>query len=138
MTGFSELTPILLIVALLGSISPDIDHPGSWIGRRLRVLSLPISSMFGHRGITHSALMVAAILFTGWHFNFSSQYLNAFAIGYVSHLAADFICKSGIPLAYPLKMRFNSIITIKTGSFAENVITLFVSIACGYIIFVNF
>lgn len=30
-----NVPPLLIAAAALGSVSPDIDHPGSFIGRRL-------------------------------------------------------------------------------------------------------
>ena len=44
-TGHSSL------IAAVGGLLPDIDHPESVIGRRVRFLSHPISAIFGHRGI---------------------------------------------------------------------------------------
>ncbi len=36
---------------LLGALLPDIDHPSSIPGRLLRIFSLPISKLCGHRGL---------------------------------------------------------------------------------------
>jgi len=40
---------------------PDIDHPQSAFGKRVLPLSIPIATVFGHRGITHSLLAVAGM-----------------------------------------------------------------------------
>ncbi|WP_016586988.1 metal-dependent hydrolase, partial [Yersinia pestis] len=42
--------------ALLTSLLPDIDHPKSILGQRLKWVSVPIARVFGHRGFTHSLL----------------------------------------------------------------------------------
>lgn len=62
----AEITPALatgdwwhiIPAALLTSLLPDIDHPKSVLGQRLRWLSVPISRAFGHRGFTHSLLAI--------------------------------------------------------------------------------
>ena len=66
----AELTPVLaqadwwhLIPAtLLTCLLPDIDHPKSLLGQRLKWLSYPIARAFGHRGFTHSLLAVFGAL----------------------------------------------------------------------------
>lgn len=67
----AELTPVLahgdwwhmIPGALLTSLLPDIDHPRSLLGQRLRWISAPIARAFGHRGFTHSLLAVAGALY---------------------------------------------------------------------------
>ena len=67
----AELTPVLAqgdwwhIVpsAILTCLLPDIDHPKSFLGQRLKWISKPIARAFGHRGFTHSLL--AVIVFIG-------------------------------------------------------------------------
>ncbi|WP_336703012.1 metal-dependent hydrolase, partial [Pantoea dispersa] len=64
----AELTPVmasadwwhLVPAALLTCLLPDIDHPKSVLGQRLKWLSQPIARAFGHRGFTHSLLAGAA------------------------------------------------------------------------------
>ena len=59
-----EITPVLaqgdwfhmIPAVLLGSLLPDLDHPGSILGRLFRIISLPLSKLCGHRGFTHSLL----------------------------------------------------------------------------------
>ncbi|CDL39947.1 Membrane-bound metal-dependent hydrolase YdjM, induced during SOS response [Citrobacter freundii] len=68
----AELTPVLAqgdwwhIVpsAILTCLLPDIDHPKSLLGQRLKWISKPIARAFGHRGFTHSLLAVFALLTT--------------------------------------------------------------------------
>ncbi len=62
----AELTPVLAqgdwwhIVpsAILTCLLPDIDHPKSFLGQRLKWISKPVARVFGHRGFTHSLLAV--------------------------------------------------------------------------------
>lgn len=51
---------LALPLVLLASLLPDIDHPGSWVGRRTSPIS-DLISIFSHRGITHSMWAVLAI-----------------------------------------------------------------------------
>lgn len=97
--------------ALLGALLPDIDHPSSIPGRLLRILSLPISKLCEHRGFTHS--LVAWLLLTitcyQWlemQWPIPSDLLQAFLLGYISHLIADMLTPSGVPFLWPLPMRF--------------------------------
>lgn len=58
--GFLEI-PFYYGGLVLGSLLPDIDHPQSYLGRRLTPLSVPIFKLFGHRGITHSFLSLSIL-----------------------------------------------------------------------------
>ena len=89
----------LLLGALIGALLPDIDHPKSWLGRRLPLLSLPLSAIFGHRGITHSLLAVVGVVWalqqalTQWsaiHHGHWHWVGVGVAVGYLSHLLGDF------------------------------------------------
>lgn len=55
----------ILLCAILGSLSPDIDHPKALIGRLFFFISKPLDRHFGHRTITHSLLgwIASTILF---------------------------------------------------------------------------
>ncbi len=95
--GFYELFPILndyvpfiygMILALFGSIFPDIDHPRSFISRGYwSVLSAVIRKTTGHRGWTHS--LFGAGLFTGifliilWFFKANLFLVFGFFLGYI-------------------------------------------------------
>lgn len=80
----AELTPVLAqgdwwhIVpsAILTCLLPDIDHPKSFLGQRLKWISKPIARAFGHRGFTHSLLAVFALLATNWNVLSAWHYLS--------------------------------------------------------------
>ncbi|ATA21932.1 MAG: metal-dependent hydrolase [Gibbsiella quercinecans] len=97
--------------ALLTSLLPDIDHPNSVLGQRLRWVSAPIARAFGHRGFTHSLLAILGgiALFhmnipRGWFI--PADALHAMIIGYFSHLLADMLTPAGVPLLWPCRWRF--------------------------------
>lgn len=95
-TGFNTLA------AALGGLLPDIDHPESVIGRRVRIISVPLASIFGHRGFTHSLLAVALIGAIAVHLTLQGQsLLLPICVGYLSHLLGDALSASGVPLLHP-------------------------------------
>ncbi|MDC9616110.1 metal-dependent hydrolase [Xenorhabdus khoisanae] len=97
--------------ALLASLLPDIDHPSSTLGRLFRFISIPIARLCGHRGFTHSllALIAGITLFQteippDWPI--PTDFIHAMVVGYISHLIADMLTPAGIPLLWPLRIRF--------------------------------
>jgi len=112
------------LAVLVGTLLPDIDHPKSWVGKRAKMLSYPIILIFGHRGITHSLLIVGALFYTA--FALDSWLLNWFAIGYVGHLIGDYLTDSGIPLFYPYKRNFRFVLVGSTGGISEHLMVFLV------------
>lgn len=125
LSGLPADAPEALAAAALGALLPDIDHPQSWAGRRMRAVSVPLALVVGHRGITHSLIAVVAgivalaLLGTGW-------IAAPVIVGYLSHLAADSLTPSGVPLLWPNRRRFTFNLC-RTGSIVE--ITLVAAIA---------
>ena len=74
--------PLYLGLAVAGSLLPDIDHPQSWVGRRSRPISTAIASAFGHRGVTHSAIAVFALVAVMLHEGIRQGTVSALTIGY--------------------------------------------------------
>ncbi len=116
--GAPSLDPLALGLATIGAMLPDIDHPSSWIGRRLRLISRPLAATFGHRGVTHSMVAVLACLVVLHWQGFSRAAIDPLAVGYLSHLAADLLTTSGLRLAWPSRRR-QSIALCRTGSPTE-------------------
>jgi len=120
-------TVLMLGGGVLGSMLPDIDHPGSAFGRRVPFLSIPLSAIFGHRGITHSLIAVVgmsalvwySLHHLDWHPGYSVPFVVGIAVGYLSHLAGDWMTNSGVPLLWPSKRRFVAPLRIFTGDTVE-------------------
>jgi inner membrane protein len=109
-----------LATAMAASMLPDLDCPGSYIGRKLPFISRPLGMLLGHRGFSHSLLctvLVGAVFSYATHAELSL--LAAVAIGYLSHILGDYLCDSGIPLWWPKKERISFPYAIRTGSAAE-------------------
>jgi len=78
---FFNLNPVaFILIVLISGIFPDIDHPKSKIGRKLKILSYPINFIFGHRGLFHSLLL--AIGFSAWELVYSFLYWFSFSLSW--------------------------------------------------------
>jgi inner membrane protein len=120
------MAPGIVIESLcvfLGLLLPDVDHPSSTIGKRVKWLSYPVWAFFGHRGITHSFIFPLLIVFAGHYYNIAL--MQWVALGVILHLLGDFLTPSGIPLLYPLKTSYRAPITIPTNGIGEAVFCLF-------------
>lgn len=135
-TASLALGPSLEAAALagLGALTPDIDHPKSTLGRIIPAPFRPFAGIaagtygivtgsttiaisaalflfiifFPHRSVTHSLLALFVV----------SNFLPAaFALGYVSHIVADFI-SGGVPLFWPWRKRFGTSI-FQTGGVGD-------------------
>ncbi|RUQ75676.1 metal-dependent hydrolase [Azospirillum doebereinerae] len=130
--GLPALDPLALGMAVLGSLAPDIDHPKSALGSRLKPISVPISIVFGHRGITHSLLAVGACAWVLLESGVYTRFTAPFLVGYIMHLAGDLLSPAGLPLLYPLKRRRTfALPIIKTGGFSEQLVVV---LLCGWLI----
>jgi inner membrane protein len=133
--GVSILSaPETYLVASIASLLPDIDHPKSWFGSKVPFLSYPISAVFGHRGITHSFIMVLSLIFLMWLYGTSFWLITPMVIGYLSHLGGDMITNSGVPLFWPKKDKVSMPI-FNTGGFLELIVRVFLIIILLILIF---
>ena len=120
----APLTEFTIGAAMLGALLPDIDHPGSWLGRRLMPVSMLLSSLIGHRGLTHSLIaVVAMVAVIYWFSDVANATVLALAVGYLSHLGADAVTNSGIPALWPWRKRF-TLALASTGGVREWLITI--------------
>ncbi len=127
----------LILAGLAGAAAllPDIDHPRSQIRRKLGIFGRLGLFWLSHRGLTHTwavwALLSAAALLL-----LPVQPGLAFSAGYASHLIADMMTVSGLPvfwpvtdgkfyvLPYPLRFR--------TGRWAESLLDVALMIALAW------
>ncbi len=89
-----------------------------------------ISAVVGHRGVTHSLLAVAAMLLFLAEKG-AGSIAAPLAVGYLSHLAADGLTPSGVPLLWPIKYRF-SLGICRTGSVMEMIVVGIILLAVGW------
>lgn len=128
-----------LVGVTIGSLSPDLDQAtnrlwgmipaGGLIGRFAKRLLL------GHRSLSHSIAgsylyykalwVIVPAVFNTATIN-TALVVNSVMIGFISHLAADALTKDGIPLLFPIKIKFGfpplSALRITTGKWIEKII----------------
>ncbi|UAJ64870.1 metal-dependent hydrolase [Candidatus Schneideria nysicola] len=99
--------------SLLSALLPDIDHPKSFIGQRLKHISTFIAKTFGHRGFTHS-LFIVFLSIVIFKMSFSSintiiplDVFHGIVIGYLSHIIADMFTPYGVQLFWPYRIRLH-------------------------------
>ena len=110
----------IILIAILGAIMPDIDHPSSVIGRTFPFISTPLERRYGHRTITHSFIGWAVaslgfafiVLFVLLILGFvrdpgigirslAPRWIAAFSISYFSHLILDMFYKTCVQMFWP-------------------------------------
>ena len=126
-----EQIPFIIIAASIGSLFPDIDTTESTMGRAFIFLSFVLSSIFTHRGFTHSILFTAMLSGFGYflYVNYFPAYfwvISAFVIGHISHIFGDLLT-GGVYLFAPWDKRI-TIFSIRTNSFGEIVVAIFSSV----------
>ena len=94
----------LILVAIL-SILPDIDNPGSPVGRLLKPISKRIYARFGHRSITHSLMFLDLATIIG--FVHSVGLGLTILVGIGSHILLDSLTYAGVQLLFPQRVNYN-------------------------------
>ncbi|MBW3020557.1 metal-dependent hydrolase, partial [Candidatus Woesearchaeota archaeon] len=106
-------------LCLIGSFSPDIDHPKSKVGQWFK----PIGWLFEHRGFFHSIFPIIFLIILS---NINPLFVP-FMIGYLSHILIDMTTKQGILFVHPfINIRISGF--IRTGSFLETIIFLVITL----------
>ena len=97
--------PQYLVVVLIASQIPDIDHSKSIIGKIFTPLSRYLFRHYGHRTITHSLLFLVISSLIVYYLNLffiKIDYIPlVYALALSSHLIFDMMTVQGIPLLYP-------------------------------------
>ena len=113
---------------LFASLLPDIDHPQSKVGRRVKPLSWLINNIFGHRGIFHSiwpvvVLYIVLVYLLGWKLAGIGL-----CVGFMSHLISDALTLDGVNFGHPFRAKVSGF--IRTGGASEWVFFFAVSVLC--------
>lgn len=121
---------------MVGGLAPDLDQSTATLWRRFRggsILGKIISPLIGgHRFLSHSIIGVfiaGMILRAGLDLLGTVLLVNmdivwwAFMIGFVSHLVMDLFTHEGIPLLFPIPIKFGipplSFLRMRTGGLVE-------------------
>jgi inner membrane protein len=124
------------IIALGGALAlaPDIDHPRAPLRRKLGVAGRIAFGSLKHRGITHTLIALVAVA-TAAFCLLPLPYALGAAGGYLSHLIADMMTVSGLPVFWPYKRESMHIIPkrlcITTNTLPEHVLGLFLLLLIG-------
>lgn len=128
---------VLLAGAAIGGLLPDIDHRGSYLGSRAKLASFVVGKTLGHRGATHSPLVMGVILGAlyvafGAKVMILPPLLLGLAAGILSHILLDSLTIGGVPLLYPIKKKKFSFLPLRTGGAGEDAVTFLMA---GFAIF---
>src|SRR3989338_6489077 len=116
-------TLIFTLIVLAGSVLPNIDHPKSRIGKKIKIIGF----LFEHSGFFHSLLFLALISLVLTMFFRDNHFVLPLIIGYSSHLFLDCFNHKGIMPFYPFS-RIRARGFIKTGSLTETILFVFLII----------
>lgn len=117
--------PMVLILLIIGSLLPDIDHPSAFLAQQsylFRRVSRSVDKLVTHRGMIHSFLAAIAATFIvwiiAWLYRWEMLAIAGFFTGYISHLTIDSLNPTGIKWLQPFsKAKVGD--GIKTGSAVE-------------------
>lgn len=124
-TTVNVTVPFLLVGmtgGIVGSLIPDIDEPKSIVGKKVRMLSKGVKTIFGHRGIIHTPVFLAIIFFLMFackeviapvYLPYADLFIWSFTAGYISHLLLDMFTPQGIMILYPLSSFRFSLMSLK-------------------------
>lgn len=128
-----------LVLIVISSLLPDLDHSNSYIGKKLPVLSFAIEKVFGKRGFLHSilgCLLVLALLYFALG-HFYKTLFFAVALGFISHLVGDSFTKAGVKWLPFKSAKISGF--IKTGGVLEWVIFIILSfLAITFVLEIGF
>lgn len=95
----------VIIVTVVASLLPDIDHPKAIVSGYLPGVGHAARLLVSHRGATHTAIFAAAIMALLLLVAAPVPIVAAAGAGIVSHLAADMLTPAGVPLLIPISRR---------------------------------
>jgi inner membrane protein len=133
------------VTGAVAALLPDLDHPGSTIGRRVPVIPVLLEAVAGHRTVTHTVWFCLAL---AAGFGFLGSWLAGFGVpgvkgfflalpalaGSLSHLALDSCTRSGVEPLAPLSP-WHPKGPIITGSFPDYLLAFgFALLAVGAVV----
>ena len=93
---------LLIGIGAVAALIPDIDHPQGSIRRKLGCLGNLLFGRLKHRGITHTLIALVAVAAAA--FTALPPLIGVVvSIAYLSHILADMLTVSGLPIFWPYK-----------------------------------
>lgn len=123
--------PTGLVIAMVGTLLPDLDCRTSTMGRILPFISIPLGKMLGHRGALHSLLAAFGLFYFTSQFHY--QWACSLTFGFVLHLLGDACTKSGVNFLWPIKTKFRVPFTPASNAALENTLTWCLCLVAGWI-----
>lgn len=136
--------PLLIGSSMFGSLLPDIDHPNSMMGRRVKPISKLLNKTVGHRGATHTILALVMVIVFLFMINlslpiqiqpFGWSIVLGTGVGYFSHLLLDALTPSGVPLFAPFYRKSIRIARLTTGRYDSIVSTFMIILTVLYMLY---
>lgn len=118
--------------ALIGALLPDVDCHNSTVGRRLKVISVPIQLVLGHRGALHSLLAAAGLLYIASLLQF--PWALSLTFGFLGHLVGDACTRSGVNFFWPLSHRYRVPFTPASNGVLEAITTWSLVLVAIYVV----
>ena len=120
---------IFVPLVLFASLLPDIDHPRSKIGKKIKVIAF----LFEHRGFFHSVFALIIVSFPFFVLGYATIGW-AFLLGYGSHLLIDTLSHQGIMYFHPvLRWRIRGVIS--TGGLLEKILFIVLLGIAAFLLF---
>jgi inner membrane protein len=127
------------VVAAAAGLAPDADSAGSRAARSgglpTRLAARALQAALGHRGPLHSLAALALAWWVGLVLGLLlavDGLAGVVAFGWGVHLLLDALTPRGVPLLWPLGLRFRVPPGLVTGGLAEQVVLLGGLMACGW------
>lgn len=123
--------------AVVGSLLPDIDHPGAMISKQNRLskaVSYGVHAVAGHRGFTHTVMFAALVSILPLLIQDLIGVLGiavaaGLFTGCLSHLFMDTLNPTGVMWLFPVKSKYFHMMRIRTGSGGETIVFLLLAVA---------
>ncbi len=120
---------VFIILVLLGALLPDLDSARSFIGERIRAVSI----LLKHRAFFHSLLTAVFIGIIVFLLTKNSSYSLGFILGFASHLLLDSLTRAGVTPFWPSKLKLRG--RLITGSWPDGFLFLLFSALCIAVMF---
>lgn len=95
----------IVIVAIIASLLPDIDHPKAIISGYMPGAGHAVRLVVSHRGATHTAIFAVVVVSLLSLVAAPVSIMAAAGAGILSHLVADMLTPAGVPLLLPVSRR---------------------------------
>ena len=133
----ASIIPALIVIgsAAIGSLLPDIDHPGSLLSsssRLSRHISNSIAAVTPHRGLTHTPIFAGLIIAVLYYFlqqriSYCDLICIGLAVGILSHLVLDTLTERGVMWFWPIVPKHLRLCRIRSNRTTEKMLRGFMN-----------